>query len=278
MPRRVQARCAELPETVCGARGVVVVARDDKYDGAGVLRLQGAGGLTARCVFLAQDVAGRRGGWLTEHLPLGGEVCCDAWLVAPSSPLPYFAARVWREEAGCEVSGGEVGLPHHWVWRVHKDLEILLEPLLREAEERLLGAAMDRPTVFQRLSPPSWEGLEEGEVGEDRRIRVVREVSPELHRSEVVYLSSPSPGHSPHHDTLGRGHMGGWGRAGLEVGQPHAGGWGGSREEACRPGRVVEEYDRGRERYSSGVEGYSRRREEEGYGGSRREGSYGRGR
>merc|ERR1719419_1614734 len=98
-------RSPTLPSKVYDCKSSVVLVQD--LIQSGVAELEGGDGKLAYCFFQAKDILMKYGeGSLSERLPVGSRVKCNAWLLDESAKIPYLVSTIWTE--GTDVPNSAV--------------------------------------------------------------------------------------------------------------------------------------------------------------------------
>ena len=104
----------DLPERLYDIPCSLVFVND--FLQCGVLQLHGSRGQTAHCLFLRKDVlVMARKEKLSYELPPDGSYRVNAWLINPSTKIPYLAANVWFE--------GVENIPQVIMQRIHNQTD-----------------------------------------------------------------------------------------------------------------------------------------------------------
>ena len=120
-----------LPSKVYDCKSSVVLVQD--LIQSGVAELEGGDGKLAYCFFQAKDVITKyTEGSLSERLPTGSRVKCNAWLLDETAKIPYLVSTIWTE--GTEVPTtavdkilGMPGIPDMQMYhKISKDLAWML--------------------------------------------------------------------------------------------------------------------------------------------------------
>lgn len=124
-------RSPTLPSKVYDCKSSVVLVQD--LIQSGVAELEGGDGKLAYCFFQAKDVITKyTDGSLSERIPTGSRVKCNAWLLDDTAKIPYLVSTIWTE--GTEVPTAAVdkilGMPSisdmQMYHKISKDLAWML--------------------------------------------------------------------------------------------------------------------------------------------------------
>ena len=140
-----------LPSKVYDCSSSVVLVQD--LIQSGVAELEGGDGKLAYCFFQGKDVISKYShGSLSERLPTGSRVRCNAWLLDESAKIPYLVSTIWTE--GTEVPTTAVdkilGMPDipdmKMYHNISKDLAWLLPSHKKIKREDNVAESIERKT------------------------------------------------------------------------------------------------------------------------------------